>query len=126
MPAVVVDGKVKYVSDEVSLSDANVHVLATALPENVKYVIKKLIIYNKDTTSHDVSIGEYDTTGASWNETKLTVKVASGEQKVLTERELPADFVMTTDKGAAILAWAAKLDAAPTNPVLIKAEFDLE
>jgi len=124
LPVVVEAGKIKVATDLKDVSGTDAVVLFECMPPYNKYVIKKLMIYNQDSADHEVILGEYDTTGAAWNEDKLIVKVAAGEMKVLTEDDLPADFVMTTDPASAILAWAAKLDAAVSaNPVKVKAEF---
>jgi len=124
LPVVVEAGKIKVATDLKDVRGTDAVVLFECMPPYNKYVIKKLMIYNQDSADHEVILGEYDTTGAAWNEDKLIVKVAAGEMKVLTEDDLPADFVMTTDPASAILAWAAKLDAAVSaNPVKVKAEF---
>ena len=124
MPVVVENGEIKVSTDLKDVNGADPEVLYTAMPPYNKYIIKKLIIYNQDTADHEVIIGEYDTSAPDWNKDKVIVKVAAGEMKVLTEDELPADFVMTTDPETAILAWATKLDADVTaNPVKVKAEF---
>ena len=126
MPVVVEEKEIKPVSDLKDVSGTDPVVLYEAMPPYNKYVIKKLIIYNQDTADHEVILGEYDTSAASWNKDKLIVKAAAGEMKVLTEDELPADFVVTKDPATAILAWAAKLDADVTaNPVKVKAEFEV-
>ena len=125
MPVIVEDGIVKAITDLKDLSGTTPVVLYECKPANRKFAIKKLIIYNQDTADHEVILGEYDTTHTTWNKDKVIVKVAAGEMKVLTEDELPADFVMTTDP--AIMAWAAKLATSTTaNNVKIKAEFWLE
>lgn len=126
MPVVVDNGKIKVATGLVDVSGTDGTVLYTAMPPEMKYVIKKLLIYNQDTADHEVTLGEYDTTSSTWNEDKLIVKVAAGAMVELTEDDLPADFVMTVDPETAILAWAAKLDAAVTaNPVKVKAEFEV-
>jgi hypothetical protein len=126
MPAIIENGKVKVVTDLKDVSDTTPVTLYTAMPPYVKFVLKKLYIYNQDTADHEVILGEYDTTALAWNKDKLIVKVAAGEVKIFSEGDLPADFVMTTDPAMAILAWAAKLDAAVTaNPVKVKAEFEV-
>lgn len=126
MPVVVEAEKIKAVTDLKDVSGTDPVILYTAMPPYNKYVIKKLIIFNQDSADHEVILGEYDTSAASWNKDKLIVKVAAGEMKVLTEDELPADFVVTKDPATAILAWAAKLDTDVTaNPVKVKAEFQV-
>ncbi|RLF41693.1 MAG: hypothetical protein DRN17_08430 [Thermoplasmata archaeon] len=124
MPVIVENGKAKAVSDLVDVNGTSGVALFTCMPPTVKFVIKKLYIYNQDTADHEVTVGEYDTTGASWKKDKFILKVPAGETKVLNE--LPSDFVMTVDPATAILAWAAKLDAAVSaNPVKVKAEFEM-
>ena len=126
MPVVVEEGKIKVSTDLIDVSGTDPVVLYSAMPPYNKFIIKKLIIYNQDTADHEVTIGEYDTTTPAWIKDKLITKVAAGETKELPEDKLPADFVMTTDPATAILAWAAKLDAAVTaNPVKVKAEFQV-
>lgn len=126
MPNVIEDGKVKVATDVKDVSGTTPVTLYTCMPPTVKYVVKKLIIYNKDTADHEVTVGAYNTTGAAWSKDKLVVKVLAGQMITLTEQNLPADFVMTVDPSTAILAWAAKLEAAVSaNPVKVKAEFQL-
>lgn len=126
MPALTSNGKVVVVSPLVEVSGTTPKVIFTCMPPYMKYIIKKLIIYNKDSAAHEVILGSYDTTGSTWSEDKLIFKVAAGETLNLSEEELPEDFVMTSNPAAAIMAWAAKLDATVTaNNVYIKAEFEV-
>ena len=127
MPAVVEDGKIKVTSDIVELSDTTPTTLISCSEEKRKYVMKKIYIYNPDTSDHVVTIGEYNTTSVSWVKDKYVFKVAAGEEKIITEDEIPVDYVMTSDASTAAKAWAAKLDAAvAANNVKIKIEIELQ
>jgi len=126
MPVVVEAGKIKVVTDLKDVSGTDPVILYTVMPPYNKFTIKKVIIFNPDSADHEVILGEYDTSALAWKKDKVIIKVAADEAKELTEKELPADFVMTTDPETAILAWAAKLDADVTaNPVKVKAEFEV-
>ena len=126
MPALTSNGKVIVVSPLVEVSGTTPEVIFQCMPPYMKYIIRKLIIYNKDSADHEIVLGAYNTTVSSWSEDKLIYKVAAGETLILTEKELPKDFVMTSDPATAIMAWAAKLDAAVTaNNVYVKAEFEV-
>ena len=126
MPVVIVNGKIRIVTDIVELSGTDPVELYRCLPPYNKFVIKKLTIYNPDTADHTVILGEYDTTSSSWSEDKLVYKVLAGQTIVLGEDDIPFDHVMTTNPSSAILAWAAKLgEAVSANNVKIKAEFEI-
>jgi len=126
MPVIVEEGKPKAISDILDVSGTDPVVLFTCRPEHVKFVIRKLYIYNQDSADHEVTIGAYDTTAPAWSKDKLVVNAAAGATVILGPDDLPADYVMTVKPAEAILAWAAKLDAAITaNPVKVKAEFEL-
>lgn len=125
MPVIVEDGIVKVITDLKDLSDTTPVVLYECKPTNIKFVIKKLYIYNQDTDDHVVTLGSYNTTAATWDTDKLIVPVPAGSKVELGPNDIPNDFVWTT--GSAIMAWAAKLAATVTaNNVKIKAEFWLE
>ena len=127
MPAVVENGKIKVTSDLEDVAGTTPVTLVTCSIEKRKYVIKKIYIYNPDTADHVVTIGSYDTTGTSWDADKLPVPVAAGEKVILKEDEIPTDFVMTTDSSTAVMAWAAKLEAAVTaNNVQVKIETEVQ
>lgn len=126
MPSIIDKGKVIVTTRLVALSDTTPQVLYTCMPPYMKYVLRKVIIYNKDTADHEITIGSYDTTNLTWVEDKLIVKVPTGSMKEITPDILPADFVMTSDPAVAIMAWATKLDTAVTaNNVYVKAEFEV-
>jgi len=123
VPVIVEEGKPKAITDILDVSGTDPVVLFTCMPPYVKFIIRKLYIYNKDTADHEVTIGAYDTSAPAWSKDKLIVKALAGQTVILTKEDLPADYVMTVNPAEAILAWAAKLDAA--NPVKVKAEFEL-
>lgn len=126
MPTVVRDGRVVAVSDLKDVGGTDPVVLYTCMPPYSKYVLRKLVIYNPDSSDHEVILGEHDTTANSWSKDKLVVKVLAGQFVALGPDDLPSDYVMTTDPSTAILAWAAKLDAAVTaKKVKVKAEFEV-
>jgi len=126
VPVIVEEGKPKAVTDIYDVSGTDPVVLFTCMPPYVKFTVRKLYIYNKDTAEHEVTVGAYDATATAWSKDKLVVKAAAGATVILGPDDLPADYVMTVNPVAAILAWAAKLDAAMTaNPVKVKAEFEL-
>ena len=126
MPALTSNGKVIVVSPLVEVSGTTPEVIFTCMPPYLKYIIRKLTIYNKDSADHEVILGAYNTTAPSWSEDKLIYKVLAGQIITLGPDDLPEDFVMTSDPATAIMAWAAKLDAAVTaNNVYIKAEFEV-
>ena len=123
MPAVIENGKVIVVTDLTDVPGTDPVVLYTCMPPYNKFALNKIYIYNKDSADHEVTLGAYDTTGASWSEDKLIVKVTAGSTVILGPDDLPRDFVMTSDPSTAIMAWAAKLDAAVTaNNVKVKLE----
>lgn len=127
MPAVVEDGKIKVSSDLKDVAGTSPVTLVACSIEKRKYILKKVYIYNADSADHVVTIGSYDSTGASWGADKLVVPVAAGEKVILTEDEIPTDFVMTTDSSSALMAWAAKLDASVTaNNVKVKIETEVQ
>ena len=126
MPVVILDGKVYVVTDIAELSGTDAVTLYACMPPYNKYVLRKLYIYNPDSSDHVVEVGEYDTIGTSWESTKIRVPVSAGQSVTLGPDDLPADFVMTTDPETAILAWAARLQAAvAANNVQVKAEFEI-
>jgi len=125
MPSVVYKDEVKYISPLVDVSGTTPTEVARALPENVKYVPVKIVIYNSDSSDHVVTLGSYNITSGSWVEDKLVIKVLAGQMLVLNEDDIPSDFVITTDSNNALMGWYAKLDSSVTNPVKVKAEFRL-
>ena len=127
MPAVVENWKIKVSSNLEDVAGTSPVTLVTCSIEKRKYILKKVYIYNADSADHVVTIGSYDTTGASWGADKLVVPVPAGEKVILTEDEIPTDFVMTTDSSSALMAWAAKLDADVTaNNVKVKIETEVQ
>jgi len=123
MPAVIENGKTYIITDLIDVSGTDPKVLYTCMPPYNKFTLHKVYIYNKDSEDHEVILGAYDTTGASWSQDKLILKVTAGSTVILGPDDLPRDFVMTTDPSTAIMAWAAKLDAAVTaNNVKVKLE----
>ena len=130
MPAVVEDKKIKKIkvtSGLKEVSGTDPVTLVTCSIEKRKYVLKKIYIYNPDTADHVVTIGSYDALGTSWDADKLPVPVAAGEKVILTEDEIPTDFVMTKDSSTALMAWAAKLEGAVTaNNVQVKIETEVQ
>ena len=126
MPVIIENGKIKAVSDLIDVNGTDPVELYRCLPPYVKFVMTKIMIYNQDTADHEVTIGSYDTTGASWGSDKYIIKVAAGEMITLSKDDIPEDFVMTTDPSSAIMAWAAKLEGAITaNAVKIKVELEI-
>jgi len=126
MPVVIVDGKIRVVTDLIELAGTDPVELYRCLPPYNKFIIKKLTIHNPDTVDHTVIIGEYNVSTASWSKDKLIYKVLAGQTIVLGEGDIPFDYVMTVDPATAILAWAAKLgEAVSANNVKIKAEFEI-
>ena len=101
-------------------------VIYQCVPQGQKFVLNKIIIYNKDTADHEITLGEFNVSGTAWVKDKFVFKVASGEMRVFGPDDLPEDYVVTEDASSAIKAWAAYLDAAVSaNPVKVKAEFVL-
>jgi len=124
MPFVFVDGKAHAVTPLVDVGGTDPVEIIRCTPAGLKYVIRKLFIYNRDTADHEVTLGEYDVSSGSWVRDVLVVKVAAGQMLSLTPDDLPMDFVVTVDQHNALRAWAAKLDAdVSANPVKVKAEF---
>lgn len=130
MPSVVnpLEQKIKVSSDIVDVSGDSTAptIIYQCIPASQKFVLKKIIIYNKDTADHEVTLGEYNVSTASWVKDKFIFKVSAGQTLVLGSDDLPEDYVVTEDATNSLKAWAAYLDAAVTaNPVKIKAEFEL-
>jgi len=125
MPVAIVDGRVRVVTDLKDLTGTTPVELYRCLPPFLKFIIRKLMAFNTDTADHTLILGEYNTTTGSWSKDKLTVRVPAGQVIVLDERQLPADYVMTTDPASAILSWATKLGESATAPVRVKAEFEV-
>ena len=126
MPTIIEHDGTKVVTGLMDVNGTTPVVLCTAEPKDFKFVIKKLLIYNKDTAPHEVILGEYDASNGTWVKDKLIFKVGNGAVLGLTKEELPADFVIATDETSTV-AWAVKLDAdVSANPVKVKAEFQIE
>jgi len=126
VPVVIIDGKVRIVTDLTEVSGTDPVTLYTCMPPYNKFILKKVLVYNRDSADHDVILGEYDTTASAWNRDILRIPVLAGQMVTLTEDDIPADFVMTTNPASAILAWACMLEAAITaNPVLVKVELEV-
>jgi len=125
MPVVIDNGVIYYVTDLKELTGTDPVVLAICTPPGVKYVINKIVIVNTDGSTHNVVFGQYNTTAKSWDKDKLRFSVTAGETIVLSENDLPKDYVITSKPGEAILAWAVKLLESATSPVYVKAEFVL-
>ena len=126
MPSAIINGEIRVVTDLIDLTGTDPAVMYVCMPPYNKFIIKKLTIYNPDTTDHEVILGEYNNTTKEWSKDKLIYKVLSGQVLVLGEDDIPSDYVMTTDPESAILAWAAKLgEAVSSKNVKIKAEFTL-
>ena len=101
-------------------------VIYQCIPASQKFVLRKIIIYNKDTAEHEVVLGEFNVSMTTWVKDKYIFKVNAGQMITLGPDDLPEDFVVTEDPTNALKAWAAYLDAAVSaNPVKIKAEFEL-
>jgi len=123
MPAVIENGKVIITTDLVDVPGTDPVVLYTCMPPYNKFALHKVYIYNKDSTDHEVILGAYNTSESSWSKDKVIYKVTAGSTLILGPDDVPRDFIMTTDPSTAIMAWAAKLDAAVTaNNVKVKLE----
>ena len=123
MPATIVDRRPVVVSDIVDVSGKTPVKLYTA-PPNAKLVIRKVYIYNPDTSKHVVTLGELEMPVGgtpAWVKDKIVVRVAADSLVVLGPDDLPADYVATTDP-AKPHAWAAKLEASAGTPVKVKIE----
>jgi len=125
MPALIKDGKPHYVTPLTDVSGTSPVVLVNAKPYYRKFVIKKLMIYNADSSDHVVTLGSYNTSTSTWVEDKIAVAVSAGEFKTLSSDELPQDFVETVDTSEGVMAWAVKLDASASTAVKVKVEFEL-
>lgn len=73
--------------------------------------ITKVIIYNADSADHVVYLGKYD--GTTSTQLLPGIKVATGANVILTEDQIPAEYIYSTSDTQ--LSWAAWLDAAVTS-----------
>jgi len=126
VPFVYLNKKVYAPSNLVDVNGADPVEVIRCTPAGAKYVIRKLLIYNKDSADHEVTVGEVDTAAGSWVRDILVVKVAAGQTLALGPDDLPMDFVVTVDQQNSLRAWAAKLEGNVSSaPVKLKAEFEV-
>lgn len=112
----------RWASDVVELSDTTPQQL-WVVPSGKRARITKIFIYNADSADHVVTISRLNLIDNSTKQIMPGIKVAAGSTKILTEDEIPAESVSSSD--TTLYAIVAALEAAvSSNNVQVQIEVE--